>query len=152
MSFLTIVLILFIIIGFGLIIFSFFNRSEGISSNMEIQNYENIIEAINSSIGSADDSMEELNKMSESIFKELEGKYQEFLFLYQMLDEKQKEIAEKRIDLQVDSEIPKKEIQDPRLKKILKLKKEGLSYSEIAKKLDMGQGEVKLMAELGKAR
>lgn len=41
---------------------------------------------------------------------------------------------------------------NPKLDEIQKLSNEGLSLAQISKKLNMGQGEVKLIMELGKTR
>ena len=43
-------------------------------------------------------------------------------------------------------------INNPKLQQIVELEKEGLPLSEIAKRLDMGQGEVRLILELGRVR
>lgn len=156
MNLITGILICLTIIGFGLIIFAFFIKSGHSSMDSEFNNIENIIETLNKSVSEADNYMDEMSKLSEVIFKEMEEKYQELLFLYQMLDDKQASIkSTDKIDVQSKPEAETKNnhtYNNPKLKEINKLKSQGLSYAEIAKQLNMGQGEVKLIAELGKAR
>ena len=139
---------------------------------------EGTIRAMDKSIEEADEAVENLNKLSQSVFDELEKKYQEILFLYSLMDEKKKDITEiyskpmpvapqttkskeavaeapqnKESAPQEDSKpaMPlASAIKNPNLKQILKLRDEGMDVAEIAKTLDIGQGEVQLILGLGK--
>lgn len=170
MTFISGVLIFFICVGFGLIIFSIFRKENAKNSGLGVTELENAVTLADKSVEEADKAMEELNKLSQSIFEELEEKYQEILFLYQMLDEKQNEAKKDVGTIKSASEDNLKKSSgttrsgktksqskaevytNPKLEEIMKLKQEGMSVSEIAQKLDMGKGEVKLISELGKLR
>lgn len=127
-------------------------------------NIENKIKAIDTSVADADNVIGELSDISSSVFKELDDKYQELLFLYNLVDEKKKELlgagvknesimndSAKGINILVnDAVVPV--YKNPKLKKIAELESSGKSVGEIAKELGMGQGEVSLIMELGKGR
>lgn len=170
----NIILVVLIFIGFGLIIFSVLKKEEKFQIN--IDEAKAIQEALEASIEDADNAISELNGLCSNAFEEFEEKYQELLFLYQMIQDKKEEnsfyskeknSAEKEIVVEKNNtssnkksatnkkivDKPKKtNYTNPKLKDILKLQNQGLSIAEIAKKLNMGQGEVKLIAELGKER
>jgi len=121
---------------------------------------DNTIRAIDVSVKEADEALEELQHMAKSIFVELEGKYQELLFLYNMINEKRKDIAPSYDSYAGGGETIRQETAahkqamvyvHPRKEEIVSLKGKGFTVPEIAKTLDMGQGEVKLILELGKA-
>lgn len=160
MDIIQISLFVAIILGIGLVIFSLLTFSNQ-SNNKNFGDYEieNSMKALNTSLEEVDSAMLELDKMSKTIFEELDTKYQELLFLYTLIDEKKKEVAE----IYSTQKFPQKEIvtsvdkdsntyKNPKLHEINNLLNEGLSISEIAKELNMGQGEVKLIIGLGKVR
>ncbi|MCL2854253.1 MAG: DUF6115 domain-containing protein [Defluviitaleaceae bacterium] len=115
--------------------------------------------------GSADEAISELSDMSKNVFKEFDNKYQELLFLYSLIDEKQKKMDEgtpkihkigqargleeyaKRVDMVIDDS--KKISINPKFANIVQMHKDGQSVEEIARKLDMGKGEVGLILTLG---
>lgn len=163
-----IILISSMLIGIILIIVSLRMTAEkelkNTSNYLEI---ENTIRAIDTSIAEVDSATENLNKLSKSVFAEFEEKYQEILFIYSLIDEKKKEVAElysqapkQQAERSVESSTIPKEPKprpimakkSPQLEQILKLDEEGYGVADIAKKLDMGKGEVKLILELGKER
>lgn len=163
---------------------------------------ENTIRAIDTSINEADQAIENLNKLSQNVFDEFEQKYQEILFLYSLIDEKKKDIAEiynkpiatpvvtpvetpvetpvkpdpQEISVeetpekqpsapqitvlqgsapqkpapQKPSSLPLSAMKNSNLQQILKLQDDGMDVAEIAKTLDIGQGEVQLILGLGK--
>jgi hypothetical protein len=131
----------------------------------------------------ADDAIEQLNTLSKHIFENQEQKYQELLYLYQMIDEKKQELLNIQEDskhlskdiniLEDDHSIEIQELEKQTLnsgtsikidelekskdglptkitknEQILRLKNEGLSIIQIAKQLNIGQGEVSLVLEL----
>ncbi|MCL2619545.1 MAG: hypothetical protein FWD97_01250 [Defluviitaleaceae bacterium] len=124
-------------------------------------------DAYNNSADVADEVISELDDMSKSVFKEFDNKYQELLFLYSLIDEKQKKIGDadvpvsfhskdqardlekyaKRVDLTIDDN--KKMNINPKFASIVKMHEEGQTVEEIARKLDMGKGEVGLIVTLG---
>lgn len=164
MTFVSIILIVLICVGFALIIYALFNK-ESNNNSIDLSDIEAVTELINRSVSEADGAIEQLNSLSESIFKEFDEKYQELLFLYQMIQEKKQAVLMNNsfIDIPDETEIypevsnpgklSKKIVYDnPKLDEIQKLSNEGLSLAQISKKLNMGQGEVKLIMELGKTR
>lgn len=163
------IFIIVMTLGFSIIIFYLvkinqYDRSNS-SSNMEIS-----LENIKKAIDQADLAIDDLNLLSEEIFKRFNQKQKEILFLYEAIENK-KELPS-NIDLKVgidesnnifnkhksmDVNFDNKEdiiIDDieknKMLPKINELLEKGLSVSEIAKSLNMGQGEVKLIIDLGK--
>lgn len=160
MGIFQIFLIIAVLIGMGLILFSFFTYEN--NSQPNATNYievDNTIKALDASINEADSAAEELDKMAKSVFEEFDGKYQELLFLYTLIDEKKRDITESyrknpsestiKTDVTIDEAY---QIQNPKHEQIYDLQKQGYTVTEIAKNLNMGQGEVKLIMEMGKAR
>ena len=109
------------------------------------------ITAIGASVEEADNAAEELHKLAGSVMEELENKYQELLFLYNLIDEKKKETYNnyKNNDSGAKRGERKKTLKHPRQQEIQALVDEGVKIPEIAKRLGMGQGEVSLILELG---
>ena len=101
----------------------------------------------------ADKALQEINTTAQLALDELNEKYQEMIFLYNLLDEKIQ-----RAEQRDDSSNLKRErknrpfapplLKNERMKQITSLRDEGLPMSEIAKSLGIGQGEVQLMLEL----
>ncbi len=168
-----------IIVGILLLVFALFLFTVD-NKNSPNQYFEasNTIRALETSVEEIEKTMDELNATAKTIFDELDGKYNELLFLYQLIDAKKTETAQtyhlteaagsggklkagngrKAQAFQAESlqqgplKQDSKAMDNPRLKEILALKNEGMTVSDIAQKLDMGQGEVKLILELGKVR
>jgi hypothetical protein len=110
----------------------------------------------------------ELNEYGEYLKTELDGKHKELLFLYQMINEKEKEIRrtdstperlEEPEDLKSSQNVnlnavSQKEIEAYKEihynKKILDLSLAGYSNQEIAKRLNIGTGQVELVLNLFK--
>lgn len=145
----NIILVCLIFVGFALIIFAVFRKEDNFKFNIDEAKEKEIL--LNKSISDADNAIDELNKFCSDAFEEFEEKYQEMLFLYQMIEEKKKETIN---DVAYGSKMPKgkSNYNNPKLKEIRMLQKQGLSTAEIAKKLNMGQGEIRLISELGKER
>ena len=171
-----IVLFITMLIGIAFIAFSWFMpKKEDKSYSTDYLEIENTIRAVDQSVKEADSAIENLNRLSTSVFEEFEQKYQEILFLYSLMDEKKKEIAdiyakplpstssesdsgvetpseEPVLVLEQERLTPVAPLRHPNYDEIMKLSDEGMPVAEIAKELDMGQGEVKLIIELGKGR
>ncbi len=153
----NIILILLILIGIGLVIFAVISKKKNDNGTDNYFEANASIQLVKQAIDDADNAIEQLNKISSAIFEEFEEKYQELLFLYQMIDD-MKEKREK-VDFRADSQEnykmddkSKNTFNNPNYEKIKAMRNQGLSVSEISKALNMGQGEVKLILELGKAR
>ena len=155
----------------------------------------------------AETALEEIVKTSQSALDEMNQKYQELLFLYQLMEEKKQNLEAMPTVAKVDAEQPVSDAQpvseiepvseaqpvddsaspiemfhqieaavesakvdiigdekaeeadevveevvlphNPKYEKIKELQAEGFSISEIARHLNMGQGEVKLFIDLG---
>ena len=160
MPFFQVVLFVCILIGIALVLFSlylFIKRAD--DPHTQTPNAAETVTAIESAVRQIDQSMEELNDITKVLFDELNEKHQELLFLYALIDGKKTETAAQytskidKIPHKKQKSSPKARlIENPRWRQIQALLAEGLPVSEIAKKLEMGQGEVKLMIELiGKA-
>lgn len=112
----------------------------------------------------------EMNEYHDYVQKEMEKKHKELLFLYQMISEKEKLVRQIQVAHHEDTpilEVPKASIglktkveteERPEEKKIntttntnmkiLEMKSQGYQASEIAKILNIGQGEVQLVINL----
>lgn len=108
----------------------------------------------------ADTALNEINKTSKLALDEIDEKYQAMLFLYNLLDEKKKELmsmessqasaAKRKVPV-----APPLSMRSPRISgnntkhgKVHDMYKSGLPIAEIAQRLNMGQGEVKLILDL----
>lgn len=164
------VLTLVIVIGIIIIIYSVIKKENNDSDDyFEAEISNNMLKSVSDEFDSA---IEQINKLSESVFEEFEEKYQELLFLYQMVDDMKSEIDrkthssdeyikqsrkdnnlyEKNNDERSSGTNINRIYNNPNLEKIKELQKQGLSVSEISKALGIGQGEVKLIMELGRVR
>jgi len=153
-----IILTLLILVGIGLVVFACLSRKKTENKTDNYFEANASVQLVKQAIDDADNAIEQLNKISSDVFQEFEEKYQELLFLYQMIDD-MKEKREK-VDFKADSSgslesenLTERNIfKNPNFEKIKNMQAQGLSVSEISKALNMGQGEVKLILELGKAR
>ncbi len=174
MPILNSILIFFIIVGSIITIISFFIPNNQKVAQTNINDSEKLLsldESLNKTVDDADNALENLNDMSKHIFNEFNDKYQEFLFLYQMLDDKKNEVAtlyNRRVTYDDDGQeakVPQTASEFassnqnsnlkhvlPRYNEIITLTDKGMSVAEIAKNLGMGQGEVNFILQLGKKR
>jgi peptidoglycan hydrolase CwlO-like protein len=108
----------------------------------------------------ADDLLKELNDISSYIMDEIDKKHKDLLFLYQLIEEKQKDLVEttkekttedhhKIADSSVRFQKDEKHMYS---NKIFQLYEEGKDIAAIAKELNIGKGEVELVLELTKMR
>jgi len=137
---------------------------EGGDINME--RVERVLEVMDS----ADNTADELYKLSQDVVSEIDDKYQQLLYLYNMIDEKAAKLGSTgSIDISVDDsinfskekektkEIASRKGLNPNLinekyRAVFDLYNKGNDIPEIARALSIGQGEVKLVLELGKGR
>jgi transcriptional regulator len=113
----------------------------------------------------------EMNEYHDYVQKEMEKKHKELLFLYQMISEKEKLVRQIQVAHHEDTpmhEVPKafigvnakvnteeEKTEEKKIStttntnmKILEMKSQGYQASEIAKILNIGQGEVQLVINL----
>lgn len=162
MDFFTYVLIIMMVIGSCLVIYGAFSKrkevsEEGSSSDAD-KELASLVQRLNSletSVTEADEAAGILEDMSKNIFKEFENKYQEMLFLYNLIDEKQKSLAKSAPAPMpaMPAELPafdgKKTGINPKYTNILEMSAAGKSPDEIARQLKMGKGQVALIINLG---
>lgn len=132
------------------------HSNEEKANSLEIVNH---IKAIDNSVDEAYRTIEELNEISQSVFTEIENKYQELLFLFNLVDEKKKEVMQLYSDTavkhtestaKISTERKQLKITNPRHVEIMEMFSKGISIADISKQLSMGQGEVKLIVGLYK--
>jgi uncharacterized membrane protein YsdA (DUF1294 family) len=138
-----------IIIGSFLIVAALASMAHDRKSAQERRRAEEeALHTLNAAVGEADGAIAEMDKMAKSIFKEMEEKHQELLFLFSLIEGKKEEAAQKdRIERRAQPAL-----KNPKLGKIQDLYDKGLSVEEIARALAIGQGEVNLILNLGKGR
>lgn len=161
-------IMIFFVISIGMIILIIGlvfikEKNQGEHSSNKNENFEKELE---SQINEADKMLQELNHFSSYIKEELDNKYKELLFVYQLIDEKGKELSNDKIQLvseKNDKNSSDKDnnahdlealqiLNNKNYDQIIKLYKEGNDISSIAKKLNIGKGEVQLILGLAKMR
>ncbi len=164
----TILFFISVIIGIVLVIISLIlgaKKTESIQSDNDstTEKQNELIKVIDD----ADDAIEQLNSISKSIFEEQEQKYQELLYLYQIIDNKKQELLNIKLPSTVSENSLNKNIKydskaddvkniklsfpsNPIHNKIVSLYNSGKSVTQIAQQLNIGQGEVELVLELNK--
>ncbi|WP_250278445.1 DUF6115 domain-containing protein [[Clostridium] colinum] len=149
------IFIIIMILGFTVIISSILKINK-YSNSTPISDIDNHIKQIKETIDQADLAIDDLNLMSEEIFKRFDEKQRQLLFLYEII-EKKKSMSNK-IDIKIDENIAnqgtyknKKYIKShPMADKIKELYDQNMTISDIAKTLNMGKGEVELIIKFGK--
>lgn len=172
----TILFFISVIVGIILVVISLIL---GVKRNEEIEmdQFDSTTEKQNELIKvieDADDAIEQLNSVSKSIFEEQEQKYQELLYLYQIIDDKKQELlnvfdevtsVKFERDLSKDlkeevfkvtdiNDITDKEdknisnISNSKHGEIIDLYNSGHTVTQIAQQLNIGQGEVSLVIKL----
>lgn len=151
-----IVTILLILLGLLIVIISFYIKDKNSSENTLYSNEH--YEEFGARIEELNNKILQVNEYSEFIKAELEDKHKELLFLYQMINEKSKQInsIDSNIDNSDDSAKDYEELSnkiEPKKnnnKLILELSNKGYTVKEISRMLDIAQGEVKLVLDLYK--
>lgn len=166
-----------ILIGCSLIIISFLTNDNTVNRENETSSYDE------ENINDINKKILEINEYSEFIKGELDNKHKELLFLYQMINDKSKELKEtkgtdgtngtqhnneekeetienKNRDKKVEFEGTQhsnkqieernKSVEHNNNKIILDLVDKGYDTQEIAKMLDLGEGEVRFVLNLYK--
>jgi hypothetical protein len=96
MDFFIYILILMLVVGAFFVIYGGFAKKEpaaGQEEKEELLSLTQKLDTLESSVYEADEAVHMLGDMSKNVFKEFDSKYQELLFLYNLVDEKQKNLT-----------------------------------------------------------
>ena len=99
MDFFVYILILMLIVGAVFIIYGSIRQREAKASSLdegdgqELLSLEQKLDTLGTTVYEADEAANMLGDMSKNVFKEFDSKYQELLFLYNLVDEKHKTLA-----------------------------------------------------------
>jgi len=143
------------------------DKSESNYNQMMIEQQIKVEKELKERIDEADQMLKELNQFSSYIQSELEKKHKELLFLYQMIEDKEKKFAiskdvvtEQHSLEDFSNEIKENEngsevhgvLNNKYYNSIIELYKSGKDTSSIAKELNIGKGEVELILGLSKTK
>lgn len=154
------IFIIIMIIGFMTIIFAIVKLNKYTNAT-PISNVDTSIQQMKQTIDQADLAIDDLTLMSEQLFKRFDEKQKQLLFLYETI-EKQNTAKNSKIDFTADEPLINKDMyknskpkqktiaSHPMADKIKELSDKNMSVADIAKALDMGQGEVELILKFGK--
>ncbi|MDE6181918.1 MAG: hypothetical protein K2F59_01755 [Eubacteriales bacterium] len=153
----NLVFMFIMVIGFSIIIFSLIKLNKEDKAT-PLSSFEKSLSEVKDALGQADIAIDDLNFISEEMFKQFEEKKKELMFLYDAIEKKKG--SEFNIDISAPKfsyleeeknlEIKNKNtINHPMLPKIKELMDKNYSLPEIAKALNIGQGELKFIIELG---
>ena len=84
------ILFVAVVTGIVVVIIALFGMARGGRSGSRSE--DGSLKKVEDSIKEADEAVEELNKLAGNVMAELEGKYKEVLFLYNLIDEKKQEL------------------------------------------------------------
>jgi len=177
MDFFQLLMIIALAIGGILVLFSVFNfrgKQDDAPADYAIAVEERLAQnltAYQSSVSEAGEAISELNQVSNTVFKEFDSKYQELLFLYNLIEEKKQELGDIKsapAGVGAVSDVPKAAIKpdyivddlakraanpkspiNPKYAHVLELAGQGMDADKIAQQLNMGKGEVMLILNLG---
>lgn len=164
------VTIILLLVAIVLIIVSLMSKKEVISPKERDHSLEEQRKEIEACIEKANASIKDLNELHAYMMLELEKKQKELMLIYDLIDEKEmrlkqveqpQKISENNmVKTSLDKKENKKSIQNA-LKhiiqeeesgstkdQVLALHSQGYSIEEIAKSLDIGKGEAKLLVQL----
>ena len=151
-----------IVLVIGLIFMK--DKSESNYDLMMIDKQINIEQELKARIEEADQMLQELNQFSSYIKSELETKHRELLFLYQLIEEKEKFFVPLKTEENNDNYVNVKDkdkdrdlqaftiLNNKNYNSIIELYKAGKDTVSIAKQLNIGKGEVELILGLAKTR
>ncbi|WP_317367344.1 helix-turn-helix domain-containing protein [uncultured Tyzzerella sp.] len=154
------IFIFVMIIGFIMIIVSIININK-YNNATPVSSIDGYIKEMKEAIDQADLAIDDLNLMSEEVFKRFDEKQKQLLFIYDAIEKKKNMSSGGKFDIKIDEniskDINKEDINKknhmslhPMADEVKKLHKNGMSVSDIAKKLNIGKGEVELIINLGK--
>ncbi|PKM95738.1 MAG: hypothetical protein CVU84_02745 [Firmicutes bacterium HGW-Firmicutes-1] len=157
-----------VILGFGAILWSYYKDDKSMPKTTKNDDNEDYYNEYGARIEELNHKIREMNEYGEFMKSELDKKHKELLFLYQMINEKSKDIngnsevfnsvkEEMRLEVtnkeQFQPQTTMLEQKTEQLKTnhnqmILEFSEKGYSIKEIAQMLEIGQGEVKLVLDL----
>ena len=125
---------------------------------------KSILSSIEDKTDEIDKTIDEFDKVSGVVLTQLDEKYNELLFLYSLIDDKkaamaglggssEPQIAKKLSEFAELSQVSAgngKKFKNAKHGEVNKLIEQGVSVADAAKQLGIGQGEVRLILELGK--
>lgn len=124
---------------------------------------KSILTSIEDKTDEIDKTIDEFDKVSGEVLTQLNEKYNELLFLYSLIDDKkaamagirdnEPQIAKKLSEFAELSQISAddgKKFKNAKHDEVNNLIEQGISVADAAKRLGIGQGEVRLILELGK--
>lgn len=167
----NLIFMLIMVIGFIIIIISLVKINKE-DRAMPLSSFEKSLNEVRTALNQADIAIEDLNFISEEMFKQFEQKQKELMFIYDAIEKKRADLnmtlkqgANNNIDIKLDKVSPlnnkqqslesnnknniKGRIEHPLLPKIKELLDQNYSLPEIAKILNIGQGELNFIMELG---
>lgn len=147
-------------IGFITIIYSLVKLNK-LEKSVPLSSLDKSLSEVKNALNEADIAIEDLNLISEEMFSQFEKKKKELMFLYEAIENKRNNInklnleEKHNLDIKLDKFSPieknyeNNKINHPLLPKIKKLLDENYSLNEIAKELNIGQGELDFIIKLG---
>lgn len=152
-----------LMIGMVFVVWSFFvqNKEEQDKNRIELEEFEEY----QSRIDEVNQKIIDLNEYGEFLKTELDEKHKELLFLYQLISDKEHHIkstspsainnAPPKVDMAPEISKDKTNKSESHTgenynKKIIELYDKGYGEADIAKMLDIGRGQVKLVLNLFK--
>lgn len=152
-----------LMIGMVFVVWSFFvqNKEEQDRNRVELEEFEEY----QSRIDEVNQKIIDLNEYGEFLKTELDEKYKELLFLYQLISDKEHQIKSSPQVVSISAPVeqviveptivestnqPKNQSGENYNKKIIELYDKGYGEADIAKMLDIGRGQVKLVLNLFK--
>jgi len=157
MDFIQILLIMGVVTGSVLVLVSCFGKKNEEPVNNADFNIQKLDAPAELTLGKKLEAVDNSISEADNVMKEMDQKYNELLYLYNLIDEKQKNISTitpplvpvvpARAVIHETAPVLKKQI-NPRSENIIRMKHNGMSVAQIAKELKMGQGEVSLILRL----
>lgn len=113
---------------------------------MEVSNIIQIEKQLDAKTQEAKEMVGDLNDFASYLMKEIENKHKELILLYQLIDEKEKQVYQRIVKETKEKHLSQEQ------KQVLEMYKEGKTIDEIARELQLGKGEVQLMIGLFQMR
>jgi len=164
MDFFVYVLILMLVVGVIFVLYgSFARKGKKIHDDEEdLDSLAQKLSTLKASGYEAGVAVSALEDVSKNVFKELDSKYQELLFLYNLVDEKHKALSARPEPVHEADFVPPRLIPkvkddrsievNPKIARAWELSLSGMGVDDIAKELQMGKGEVTLVINLERKR
>ena len=164
----NLIFMLIMIFGFTIIIFGLVKLNKQ-DNGVPLSSFDKSLNEVKDALTQADIAIEDLNFISEEMFKQFEEKKKEFMFLYDAIEKKKGNSNKSSIDISTPKfsyldekdtknfdkntektqKTEKNYINHPMLPKIKDLMSKNYSLPEIAKELNIGQGELSFIIQLG---